>query len=371
MALVYCGECKAKISEKAKICPFCGCPKETTLQLYVCDNRSIIRLIEEGDNPFGVSDYVPIGEEQQAAIFSLFGKAENLQRIAPNVYNVLQAIIGHTELVADLTPEIQRMLNSGEYQIQVKKTGELLAQIIDKNGKKIVKHINLKQKIFKTDLGPAVSDLQMQLTMMQVMENLKEIEAELHDVSTGLHDDRIAEFESCWMQYQQAQEIQDVRLRMDKLLQISAQATTAKCKLMKELSREKEYFDNKKDKHGIFDNKGGTKERESMNTIRMDLMAICQATRIEIGCYLSCGEKESAKLGAQQLLDYIKSEQLDNQDELLFLNSCDHNNDFMFPNVCEEIEEKLEQISKFKSNRLRGENKTIYLNRREEYGKSM
>ena len=209
MALVYCGECKAKISEKAKVCPFCGCPKDKNNQIYVYENRSIIRLIEEGDNPYGVSNYVPMSEEQQATILSLFGKAENLQRIAPDVYNVLEGVIGHTELVADITPEIQKMLNSGEYLIQVKKTGELLAQIIKKDGKKIVKHINLKNKIFRTNLGTALADLQMQLSMMQVMEKLKQIEVELRDVSTGLHDDRIAEFESCWMQYQQAQEIQD------------------------------------------------------------------------------------------------------------------------------------------------------------------
>lgn len=345
MGFVYCMECGSKISSRATFCPVCGSPCDPTTVSYLPQQSGLIRL--ETSSSTDIGEFLPLSPIQRENVHRIFGTAENLRRVAPAVYQLLEAQIGHKELVADITPEIQKMLASGDYQIQMKKTGELLAQIIRKTDRKpIAKQITLVEKSFAPELAPALNNLHMQMQMMQVMDQLRSIEDSVLQIAEGLHDDRLAQFESAWEQYRQALEIEDSSLRNQKLLLIQTQANEAKHRLMKELITQKHYFDEKRTESRTESlikslQSNSHKEIEAMNILRTDLLAVCQATRLEAYIYLNYGEQNAARACLMELGSFFRKESLDDQDVIDHLNSCDHNLDNAIPELMKEINRHL------------------------------
>lgn len=323
MGLVYCPECGTKISNKASVCPFCGYRSSSKNLPMIASNSPLKRIQWESNSLVSEFDQVfPISTIQNNNLNIIFGRAENLSRVAPAFFEVLRAMIPETVKVANLNPEIQKMIDDGIYRFITDKGGEILPSIYGSKG--VVAQVRLKDLQLTPDLGRSIVDLQTQIALAQVISEIRDVQRGIANLHSELQDDRLALAESAWQQLQQAAQISDGRIREEKLLSISSSATDAKCILFKAFASEKRFFDERKDKNWfskIVDKEAQNRGDEHSAEIFNSLLAITKTVQVETTVYCLLGEQNAARLSMKQFSDFISANALDDRDTLLALNS--------------------------------------------------
>lgn len=323
MGLVYCPECGTRVSDKAASCPFCG--YRSSLENLPMESSPVpIANIpwDEDSLAEGFGQIFPMNDIQKKNLNVMFGNADNLAKVAPSLFQALKAMLPQKVLVAKTTKEIQSLLNNGTLKFMVDKAGQILPSIRGKEG--IVAQIRLDELTLTPDLGAALIDLQVQLSMAQIVRNIYLIQQDIAHVHQSIQDDRLALAQSVWMQLQQASKMGDGRLREQKLLLISSKATDAKSTLFKAFEKQKYFFDSREDHSWLkafFDKEahehGDERSRELFNS----LLAITIAIQVETTAYCLLGETNAARACLLQFSNFIESNELSDRDTLLKIDS--------------------------------------------------
>ena len=314
--------CGVKIWEQAETCPHCGFTIGNGLSIVA--SRQVPKKIpweKLSDSPFGT--IVPFSPVQVNNLNTLFRNGEYLEKIAPSFYETLKAASPHTVKVAELKPDIQRLVDEGKLKFVIDKHGEILPSVSD--GQHSRAFVRLKDLQLTPDLAPAIINLQAQASMNQIISELQELENGIHGLRQELQYDRLAKAESAWQQLQQASQISDSRLKEAKLLQITQSATDAKCLLMKAFEEKKHsFFDSRKNQNAIqkaFDVNAQKHGAENSAELLTSLLIIIKSVQVEVVAYVLLGEQNAALTSFSQLRDFISDNALDDPNTLLFLNS--------------------------------------------------
>lgn len=323
MGLVYCLECGTKISDKASVCPFCGFRSSAKNLPMVASKKPLKRIQWESTSLASEFDQVfPISTIQNNNLNIIFGRAENLSRVAPAFFEVVKGMLPQTIKVADLNPTIQKLIDNGVYRFITDKSGEILPSIYGDKG--IVAQVRLRDLQLTPDLGRSIVDLQTQIALAQVISEIRDVQRGIANLHSELQDDRLALAESAWQQLQQAAQISDARVREEKLLCILSSATDAKCILFRAFAREKRFFDERKDKNWLtklVDKEAQDRGDEHSAEIFNSLLAITKTVQVETTVYCLLGEQNASRLSMKQFSDFISANALDDRDTLLALNS--------------------------------------------------
>jgi len=323
MGLMYCPECGTKASDKASVCPFCGFRSSAENLPMIASKKPLKRIQWESSSLASEFDQVfPISMIQNNNLNIIFGRAENLSRVAPAFFQTIMSMIPKTIKVADVNPAIQKLIDEGVYRFLTDKTGEILPTIFGKNH--IVAQVRLKDIKVTPDLGRSILDLQTQIALAQVISEIHDVQRGIANLHSELQDDRLALAESAWQQLQQAAQVSDSRVREEKLLNILSSATDAKCILFRAFESEKRFFDERKDKDWfskLIDKEaqdhGDGRSAEIFNS----LLAITKTVQVETTVYCLLGEQNAARLSMKQFSDFISANSLDDRNTLLTLNS--------------------------------------------------
>ena len=323
MVLVYCPECGTKLSDKASFCPFCGYRSSSKNLPMVTSKKPLAKFQwgnvsrkSEFDNVF------PISAIQSNNLSIIFGRAENLSRVAPAFFEVVKSVFPKTMKVAEINSELQKLIDEGIYRFLADKTGEILPTIY--GDKHIVAQVRLKDIQLTPDLGRSIIDLQTQMELAQVISEIRDVQRGIANLHSELQDDRLALAESAWQQLQQAVQISDSRVREEKLLSILSRATDAKCILFRAFASEKRFFETRKDKGSfskLFDKEAQDHGNEKSAEIFNSLLAITKTVQVETTVYCLLGEQNAARLSMKQFSDFITTNSLDDRDTLLTIDS--------------------------------------------------
>lgn len=211
MALMYCPECGTKVSDKAVCCPYCGYRSSDNGLSTLGSSRPPARLRWNIDAVMDNFDQVfPISLQQRDSFDEVFGKAENLARVAPAFFETMKAFLPRHIKIAETNPAIQKLIDSGVYRFITDKSGEILPSIYKDNT--IVAQVRLRDLILTPDLGPSIINLQTQMALAQVLSEIREVQKGIASLHRELQDDRLALAESAWRQLQQATLISDASM---------------------------------------------------------------------------------------------------------------------------------------------------------------
>ncbi len=323
MGLVYCPECGTKVSVKASDCPFCGF-RSSAKNLPMATSKKPLKYIqwERTSLASEFAQVFPISTIQNNNLNIIFGRAENLSRVAPAFFETLKAMLPKTIKVAETNAGIQKLIDSGVYRFVADKSGEILPSIYGDKG--VVAHVRLKDLQLTPDLAPSIIDLQTQIALAQVISEIHDVQRSIASLHNELQDDRLALAESAWQQLQQATQISDSRVREGRLLNILSRATDAKCVLFRAFTAEKRFFDEREDKNWVkklFDKEAQSVGDDKSIEIFNSLLAITKTVQVETTVYCLLGEQNAARIGMQQFGDFISENKLNNRDTLLALNS--------------------------------------------------
>jgi hypothetical protein len=323
MALVCCPECGTKVSDQAVVCPFCGYRSSSKNVPMIASKTPLAKFQWESSSLTAELDQVfPISAIQSNNLNIIFSRAENLARVAPAFLEAIKAFLPKTLKVAELNPEIQRLIDSGVYRFVTDKSGEILPSIFGENG--IVAQVRLRDIQLTPDLGSSIVNLQTQIALAQIISEIHDVQKGIANLHKELQDDRIALAESAWQQLQQASQIGDARVREEKMLTILSSATDAKCMLFRAFAHEHHFFIERMgqswfakltDKEAL--NSGSEKSTEILNC----LVAITRTIQVETTIYCLLGEQKAARLSMKQFSDFISANSLDDRDTLLTMNS--------------------------------------------------
>lgn len=365
MAMIACPECGTRISETASTCPYCGF-KLSKKEIAKIGNRKLSER-KKYTVPFFVNDdnfEIPLTREQYRTIDSIYDSisdAKTLSQIAPSLFKTIKAMFPDTKLIADITPKLKKMLESGELAISRDKDDKLLASVIETTGKnkgKIKEQIRLIEMDFRPDLMNAIINLQTQIALAKVMNTIEEIQNTLNTITVDIQDNRIAMAESVAEQLNQATYIQDSRIRDTKLLEIAGKATDARHMLAKSVYRKCKLLTNafKSDKEtpllqgeltvvkDVWNSfmHGDNKNSDLAEDVFCSLTAITQCVKAETEVYSVLGEQNASAEVLSQFQMIIKDNHLENKEFLKLINSYSKNNDYTkwidsFSNGCNKF----------------------------------
>lgn len=348
MALMYCPECGTKVSDKAVCCPYCGYRSSDNGLSTLGSSRPPARLRWNIDAVMDNFDQVfPISLQQRDSFDEVFGKAENLARVAPAFFETMKAFLPRHIKIAETNPAIQKLIDSGVYRFITDKSGEILPSIYKDNT--IVAQVRLRDLILTPDLGPSIINLQTQMALAQVLSEIREVQKGIASLHRELQDDRLALAESAWRQLQQATLISDARVRDTMLLNVLSNATNAKSILQRAFTSQKNFFDERNPKGGfakLLDKEAQNFGAEKSSEIFSTLMAITKTVQIEASAYCLLGEQRAARSSLEQFGHFIRTNKLENRDTLLTLDSYSKTSMKSFIDEFSSIQNKIASLPK-------------------------
>ena len=315
MGFIYCPECGSKISDMAKECPYCGFRNSGKLipiknmhysLLPVKIEIPTIAVFDDGSNL--------LSKQDNALLYGFLTDAQNLEQYAPAIYDLIKKWAGgETALVADISEKAQELVKEGILTLNVeKKTGELLPTLRNIKTGKIYEQVRLKEQVLPADIGPAIVNLQQQVTMASILNEIRHLSQSIEEIQHEMMDDRLAEAEAVWFELQQAIKIQDTQLRNAKVLSIQSEATKPRLKLEKNFERNMVRLSSKK----LKTDQRGQYAEEALN----ELSVISLMARVECVSYFILDEKDAGFYALQQYNDFIESNKLNSRDTLIRIN---------------------------------------------------
>lgn len=309
-----CPECNSRISSLASVCPHCGfstSDRLTPIAGSTAARRTVDLIIPEASVLEHGGNL--LSQDTNDAFVDFLKSAENAARLFPAVYQAIEKMMarGEVKYTADFSKAAEELMQKGELVLGVGKDGSILPQLRNAKTQHIYEQVRLKVDQLPQDVMPSVVDLQLQMTMAQVLSEIKNVAASVEALRLESQADRMAEAESVWLRLQQATKIRDSRLREIQLINIANAATAARCRLQKNLSVRISLLD-----------EGSTKTKASNANEALDeLAAITLMSRSEYAAFALLEEQDAAAECLRQLSDFLLGEKLESRDTLLEINS--------------------------------------------------
>lgn len=336
MPMIQCPECGTHIASKACMCPYCGYigddPRMPIGAQTVYDPAPQLQFeIERWDSHKKKMDTerVDLAPEDNMKIWDTLKNWKQVQAMLPAL---AEAVLGmarsEKQWIADIPKYYEQLLKDGQITFRPDKNGQILPHLVGKDGR-IVKQVRLKEIVSMPELLPNLQHLETQAALAMIMSQLENVQEQIAQVRGELQQDRLAKADAAWDQLNQALKITDGRRREQAVIIAIGTGTEAKHTLMRHFASCLHLIEGNADQNearliigDIFKGKSN-KERGEIEA-RMaydDLVGILNCVRVETEGHMAIGDTEAARCSLKEFAEFIETEQLDDRDTLLKIDS--------------------------------------------------
>lgn len=336
MPMIQCPECGTHIASKACMCPYCGYigddPRMPIGAQTVYDPAPQLQFeIERWDSHKKKIDTerVDLAPEDNMKIWDTLKNWKQVQAMLPAL---AEAVLGmarsEKQWIADIPKYYEKLLKDGQITFRPDKNGQILPHLVGKDGR-IVKQVRLKEIVSMPELLPNLQHLETQAALAMIMSQLENVQEQIAQIRGELQQDRLAKADAAWDQLNQALKITDGRRREQAVIIAIGTSTEAKHTLMRHFASCLHLIEGNAGQNearliigDIFKGKSN-KERGEIEA-RMaydDLVGILNCVRVETEGHMAIGDTEAARHSLKEFAEFIETEQLDNRDTLLKIDS--------------------------------------------------
>ncbi len=336
MPMIQCPECGTHIASKACMCPYCGYigddPRMPIGAQTVYDPATQLQFeIERWDSHKKKMDTerVDLAPEDNMKIWDTLKNWKQVQAMLPAL---AEAVLGmarsEKQWIADIPKYYEQLLKDGQITVRPDKNGQILPHLVGKDGR-IVKQVRLKEIVSMPELLPNLQHLETQAALAMIMSQLENVQEQIAQIRGELQQDRLAKADAAWDQLNQALKITDGRRREQAVIIAIGTSTEAKHTLMRHFASCLHLIEGNAGQNearliigDIFKGKSN-KERGEIEA-RMaydDLVGILNCVRVETEGHMAIGDTEAARHSLKEFAEFIETEQLDNRDTLLKIDS--------------------------------------------------
>lgn len=336
MPMIQCPECGTHIASKACMCPYCGYigddPRMPIGAQTVYDPAPQLQFeIERWDSHKKKMDTerVDLAPEDNMKIWDTLKNWKQVQAMLPAL---AEAVLGmarsEKQWIADIPKYYEQLLKDGQITFRPDKNGQILPHLVGKDGR-IVKQVRLKEIVSMPELLPNLQHLETQAALAMIMSQLENVQEQIAQIRGELQQDRLAKADAAWDQLNQALKITDGRRREQAVIIAIGTSTEAKHTLMRHFASCLHLIEGNAGQNearliigDIFKGKSN-KERGEIEA-RMaydDLVGILNCVRVETEGHMAIGDTEAARHSLKEFAEFIETEQLDNRDTLLKIDS--------------------------------------------------
>lgn len=334
--MIQCPECGTHIASKACMCPYCGYigddPRMPIGAQTVYDPAPQLQFeIERWDSHKKKMDTerVDLAPEDNMKIWDTLKNWKQVQAMLPAL---AEAVLGmarsEKQWIADIPKYYEKLLKDGQITFRPDKNGQILPHLVGKDGR-IVKQVRLKEIVSMPELLPNLQHLETQAALAMIMNQLENVQEQIAQIRGELQQDRLAKADAAWDQLNQALKITDGRRREQAVIIAIGTGTEAKHTLMRHFASCLHLIEGNADQNearliigDIFKGKSN-KERGEIEA-RMaydDLVGILNCVRVETEGHMAIGDTEAARRSLKEFAEFIETEQLDDRDTLLKIDS--------------------------------------------------
>ncbi len=275
------------------------------------------------------TERVDLAPEDNMKIWDTLKNWKQVQAMLPAL---AEAVLGmarsEKQWIADIPKYYEKLLKDGQITFRPDKNGQILPHLVGKDGR-IVKQVRLKEIVSMPELLPNLQHLETQAALAMIMSQLENVQEQIAQIRGELQQDRLAKADAAWDQLNQALKITDGRRREQAVIIAIGTSTEAKHTLMRHFASCLHLIEGNAGQNearliigDIFKGKSN-KERGEIEA-RMaydDLVGILNCVRVETEGHMAIGDTEAARRSLKEFAEFIETEQLDNRDTLLKIDS--------------------------------------------------
>lgn len=332
MPMIQCPECGTHIAATARTCPYCGYVGDDPAQPIGAQAvyepaPQLLFEIERWNPRTDTMDTqrVDLAPEDNRRIWDALKDWKHVQAMLPALAEAVLAMArSEKQWVADIPKYYEKLLDDGQVFFRPDRNGQILPHLVGKNGR-IVKQVRLKEIVTMPELLPNLQHLETQTALAMIMSQLENVQEQIAQIRGELQQDRLAKADAAWDQLNQALKITDGR-RREQAVMI---AIGAKRTLMRHFAGCRALIEGNADQSewqlilgDLF--KGTAKKERGEIEARMaydDLDGILNCVRVETAGHMAIGDTDAARRSLKEFADFIETEQLDNRDTLLKIDS--------------------------------------------------
>ena len=336
MPMIQCPECGTHIAATARTCPYCGYvgddPAQPIGAQAVYEPAPQLQFEIERWNPRTDTmdtQRVDLAPEDNRRIWDALKDWKHVQAMLPALAEAVLAMArSEKQWVADIPKYYEKLLDDGQITFRPDKNGQILPHLVGKDGR-IVKQVRLKEIVSMPELLPNLQHLETQAALAMIMSQLENVQEQIAQVRGELQQDRLAKADAAWDQLNQALKITDGRRREQAVIIAIGTGTEAKHTLMRHFASCLHLIEGNADQNearliigDIFKGKSN-KERGEIEA-RMaydDLVGILNCVRVETEGHMAIGDTEAARCSLKEFAEFIETEQLDDRDTILKIDS--------------------------------------------------
>ena len=336
MPMIQCPECGTHIAAKARICPYCGyvgddpmrpigaqAVYEPAPQLQFEIERWDPRTKTMGTRRI---DFTP---EDNRKIWDAFKDWTWVRTVFPAFAEVVTGMArSEKQWVADIPKYYEKLLDEGQIFFNRDKMGRLLPDLKGQHGR-FVQKVRLKETVTMPELLPNLQHLETQAALAMIMSQLENVQEQIAQIRGELQQDRLAKADAAWDQLNQSLKITDGRRREQAIMIAIGAGTEAKRALMRHLHGCLNVIEGNADQNEaqlIFGDllKGKSKKERGKIEARMaydDIAGILNGVRVETAGHMALGDTDAARRAMKEFAFFIETEQLDDRDTILRIDS--------------------------------------------------
>lgn len=336
MPMIQCPECGTHIAATARTCPYCGYvgddPAQPIGAQAVYEPAPQLQFeIERWNSRTDTMDTqrVDLAPEDNRRIWDALKDWKHVQAMLPALAEAVLAMArSEKQWVADIPKYYEKLLDDGQVFFRPDRNGQILPHLVGKNGR-IVKQVRLKEIVTMPELLPNLQHLETQTALAMIMSQLENVQEQIAQIRGELQQDRLAKAHAAWDQLNQALKITDGRRREQAVIIAIGTGTEAKHTLMRHFASCLHLIEGNADQNearliigDIFKGKSN-KERGEIEA-RMaydDLVGILNCVRVETEGHMAIGDTEAARRSLKEFATFIETEQLDDRDTILKIDS--------------------------------------------------
>lgn len=319
MALVYCPECGAKVSDRATTCPNCGYQVKSEEGLIpfsaIAEAPQYTALCIPEAQLFGTSSSL-VSTSVRGELGSLLADADQMAKLAPNIYQAIEEARKARGSIwaAYFSKAAEKMMDDGELVLGIeKKTGDILPQLREVKTGHVYETARLHKEQLPGNMAASIASLNMQMTMAEVLTEIKDVAAKVKGLRLEVEGDRIGRAKGVWLSLEQASKIHDSQLRERQILSIAASATEQRGVMQENYEVELRLAASRKGK--------GSNRSEAASSAINDLTVIALMARTEYVAFALVDEPDAGRAAIAQLSQFIEKNKLDDRQTLLRINS--------------------------------------------------
>lgn len=336
MPMIQCPECGTHIAATARTCPYCGYvgddPAQPIGAQAVYEPAPQLQFEIERWNPRTDTmdtQRVDLAPEDNRRIWDALKDWKHVQAMLPALAEAVLAMArSEKQWVADIPKYYEKLLDDGQVFFRPDRNGQILPHLVGKNGR-IVKQVRLKEIVTMPELLHNLQHLETQTALAMIMSQLENVQEQIAQIRGELQQDRLAKADAAWDQLNQALKITDGRRREQAVMIAIGAGTEAKRTLMRHFAGCLHLIEGNADQNearliigDIFKGKSN-KERGEIEA-RMaydDLVGILNCVRVETEGHMAIGDTEAARCSLKEFATFIETEQLDDRDTILKIDS--------------------------------------------------